>query len=117
MTNLDVQVELVEKLLVSFLRAEAGKFGFSRVIVGVSGGIDSAVSAALCARAFGPENVLGVMMPYRTSHPDSEGHARLLVEDLGSTNGTYLNRQRVTVPVVAHAGDRLQVGSIVMEFR
>ncbi len=45
------------------------------------------------------------------------GESGLLVEDLGSTNGTYLNRQRVTVPVVAHAGDRLQVGSIVMEFR
>lgn len=45
------------------------------------------------------------------------GESGLLVEDLGSTNGTYLNRTRVTVPVVAHAGDRLQVGSIVMEFR
>lgn len=76
MNRLDIQVELVEKLLVSFLRAEAGKFGFSRAVLGLSGGVDSAVSAALAARAFGPENVLAVMMPYRTSNPDSEADAR-----------------------------------------
>lgn len=55
----------------------------------------------------------------------SQLHARILrsddgsivVEDLGSTNGTYLNRQRVTAPVMAAIGDRLQIGSVVMEFR
>ncbi|MEM7518221.1 MAG: NAD(+) synthetase, partial [Planctomycetota bacterium] len=67
--RLDIQPELVETILVRFLQAEAGKFGFERVVLGLSGGIDSAVSAALCARAFGPENVLCVMMPYKTSNP------------------------------------------------
>ncbi|MDH3681601.1 MAG: FHA domain-containing protein [Acidimicrobiia bacterium] len=54
----------------------------------------------------------------------SQLHARvstseqgIVVEDLGSTNGTYLNRQRVTSPVVASSGDRLQLGGIVMELR
>lgn len=54
----------------------------------------------------------------------SQLHARLfdsesglVVEDLGSTNGTYLNRQRVTAPVVVGPGDRIQVGSIVMELQ
>lgn len=83
MTQLDIQVELVSDLLVRFLRAEAGKFGFDKAVLGLSGGIDSAVSAALAARAFGPENVMCVMMPYRTSNPDSEADARIVAEALG----------------------------------
>jgi len=80
---LDLNVELVEQLLVRFLRIEARKFGFQRAILGLSGGIDSAVSAALAARAYGPEQVLGVMMPYRTSSPASEGDARTVATALG----------------------------------
>ncbi|MHC4263438.1 MAG: NAD+ synthase [Planctomycetota bacterium] len=80
---LDVQVELVDALLQRFLREELNAAGFERAVIGLSGGIDSAVSAALAVQALGPENVLCVLMPYRTSNPDSEGHARLLVEHLG----------------------------------
>ena len=80
---LDVQVELVEDLLLRFLRNEAGKFGFSRAVIGLSGGIDSSVSAALAARAFGAGDVLAVMMPYRTSDPASEADARRVAESLG----------------------------------
>lgn len=80
---LDVQVELVQQLLVDFLREEIGRAGFSRVLLGLSGGIDSAVVAALCAEAFGPKNVLAISMPYRTSNPDSAAHARLVAEAYG----------------------------------
>ena len=52
MSELDVDPELVADLLTRFLRAEAGKFGFSKMVLGLSGGIDSAVAAALAARAF-----------------------------------------------------------------
>jgi NAD+ synthase len=83
MSTLDIQPALVEHLLVRFLRSEAGKFGFSRAVLGVSGGVDSAVSAALCARAFGPQNVTGVRMPYRTSDPASESDALAVVAALG----------------------------------
>ncbi len=83
MSTLDVQPELVTDLLVRFLREEVGQAGFERAVVGLSGGIDSALSAALCARAFGPQSVLCVLLPYRTSHPDSEAHARLVAERLG----------------------------------
>lgn len=83
MNRLDIQPELVEDVLVRFLRAEAGKFGFSRAVLGLSGGIDSAVSCALAARAFGPENVLAVMMPYRTSAASSEADARRVAEVTG----------------------------------
>ena len=83
MNRLDIQPQLVEDILVRFLRAEAGKFGFTRALLGLSGGVDSAVSCALAARAFGPKNVLAVMMPYKTSNPDSEGDARQVVTALG----------------------------------
>ena len=82
MSALDIQPRLVEELLVRFLRSEAGKFGFSRAVLGLSGGVDSAVSAALSARAFGPENVTGVLMPYRTSSPSSEADARAVAAQL-----------------------------------
>jgi len=84
-TGLDIQVELTEALLVRFLRREAGKFGFSRAIVGVSGGVDSAVTAALAARAFGPKDVLAVNMPYRTSDPASAADAEAVAQALGVT--------------------------------
>ncbi len=88
MSELDVQPELVTELLVSFLREEVGAAGMSRVVVGLSGGVDSAVTAALCAHAFAPEGVLCVLMPYRTSNPDSETHGRLVARSLGVESRT-----------------------------
>lgn len=65
------QVELAERVLTAFLREETQKVGFQRAVLGLSGGIDSALVVELAARAIGPEQVLAVAMPYRTSHPDS----------------------------------------------
>lgn len=65
-----------------FLREEAGKVGFKKVVLGLSGGIDSALVAFLAAKAFGPENVLGIMMPYKTSSKESVEHAKLVIEKL-----------------------------------
>lgn len=79
---LDIDPAFTTEVLVRFLREELASAGFSRALVGLSGGIDSAVSLALAARAFGPDEVLGVMMPYRTSNPDSEAHARLVARVL-----------------------------------
>jgi NAD+ synthase len=74
---------VVEKLLTRFLAQEIGKVGVSRAVLGLSGGIDSAVSAALAARALGPGNVLGVFLPYRSSSPESEADARAVASSLG----------------------------------
>lgn len=81
--KLDLDLNLVEDILVNFLKEEANKVGFSKVVLGLSGGIDSALVAYLAAKAFGPENVLGILMPYKTSSKESVEHAKLVVEDLG----------------------------------
>ena len=81
--ELHLNYELVESILIAFIRNEIRKFGFSSVVLGLSGGIDSAVVCELAARALGPEHVLGLMMPYRTSSDESLDHARLMVERLG----------------------------------
>jgi len=65
------------------LRREVERTGFTRVILGLSGGLNSALTAHLAARAFGPGNVIALAMPYRTSNPDSLAHARLVAGQLG----------------------------------
>ncbi|HEX6492044.1 MAG TPA: NAD+ synthase, partial [Candidatus Dormibacteraeota bacterium] len=59
------------------------KVGFERVVLGLSGGVDSALVAALAARALGPERVIPVIMPYRSSSPESEIDARTVATALG----------------------------------
>ncbi len=54
-------------VIVGFIRSQMEQAGFERLVIGLSGGVDSAAVAYLCARAIGPENVLAIRMPYRTS--------------------------------------------------
>lgn len=82
---LDIDLELVERTLVEFIQEEVRRRrGFERVVVGVSGGVDSAVSLFLACRALGPENVYGFRLPYRTSSPESLEHAHLALEATGA---------------------------------
>jgi NAD+ synthase len=80
---LAIDTELVERILVGFIREEVRKVGFERVVLGLSGGVDSALSAALAQRALGAENVVPIIMPYRTSSPESEADARAVADSLG----------------------------------
>jgi NAD+ synthase (glutamine-hydrolysing) len=79
---LDIDPGLVETWLVHFIREEMDRRGFTKAVVGLSGGVDSAVTATLAVRALGAENVVGVRMPYRTSSPDSLAHAQLVIDAL-----------------------------------
>jgi len=81
--ELEIDPALARRLLTNFLRAEIHRHGFTRAAVALSGGVDSAVACYLVAEALGPENVLAVRMPYRTSSPDSLSHAQLVVEATG----------------------------------
>ena len=79
-----IDPELTRKWLVSFLKDEVvRRRGFMKGLVGLSGGVDSALTAFLAAEALGKENVIGVRMPYRTSSPESLEHAQLVIDQLG----------------------------------
>ncbi len=82
---LSIDSAVVREVLVGFVRNEVRKVGFERVVVGLSGGVDSALSAAIACQALGPENVMAVLMPYRTSSSASEADARVVCAHLGLT--------------------------------
>lgn len=80
--SLKINPVFVERILTGFIREELAKFGFRKAVLGLSGGLDSTVCAALAARAVGPRNVLGLIMPYGNSFPaevrDAENVGRVL---------------------------------------
>lgn len=81
---LALNAPLVAEWLVRFLRDEVvRRRKIERAVLGLSGGVDSAVVAYLCARAFGPENTFAFRMPYKISSQSSLDHAQLVVDDLG----------------------------------
>jgi len=79
---LEIDPAMTEAWLVHFIREEMVRRGFASAVVGISGGVDSAVTAYLAARALGPENVYGIRMPYRTSSADSLEHGQLVIDAL-----------------------------------
>ncbi|HEY9505774.1 MAG TPA: NAD+ synthase [Gemmatimonadales bacterium] len=81
---LEIDSELTRRWLVEFLRDEVQRRrGFEKVVIGLSGGVDSSLVAYLAAEALGAANVIGVRMPYRTSSPESLEHAQLVIDRLG----------------------------------
>jgi len=80
---LAIDAALLEDWLVRFLREELAQRGFAKGIVGVSGGVDSAVTLTLAARALGTGNVIAVSMPHATSSAASRTHAALVAESVG----------------------------------
>ena len=81
--DLAINPELVEEILVRFLRNEITRTGFRRAVFGLSGGIDSSVVAYLAAKALGPENVLAVTMPYATSSDETRTDSQTILDELG----------------------------------
>lgn len=76
------ELEDIQAALVTGIRDYVHKSGFSKVLLGLSGGIDSALACTLACRALGPENVLGVALPSAVSPPESITDARQLAENL-----------------------------------
>jgi NAD+ synthase len=71
------------EVIVGFIRSQMAQTGFTRLVVGLSGGVDSATVAFLAARAIDPDNLLAVRMPYRASSDASETDALRVVQALG----------------------------------
>lgn len=89
--TLEINTELARRVLTQFIHSEITRAGFQRAVIGVSGGVDSALACYLTAEALGPENVLALRMPYRTSAPESLEHAALVIEATGV--------QEITIPI------------------
>ena len=86
---LRIDAELVRCWLVEFLRDEVRRRrGFQDVVLALSGGVDSSLTAFLCAEAFGPEHVFAIRLPYRTSSKESLEHAQLVIDQLGLRSAT-----------------------------
>ena len=81
--ELAIDTDVARRIIIEFIRAQLRQAGFERALLGLSGGIDSALVAHLVAEAIGPERLLCVLMPYRTSSPESRSDAEAVVERLG----------------------------------
>lgn len=83
MAGLAANTDLLRRILTGFVRDEVHKVGVRKAVLGLSGGIDSALVVFIAAEALGAENVHAVCMPYKSSNPESEAHARLVADACG----------------------------------
>jgi NAD+ synthase len=118
MSDLEIDAGKITEILCGFIASEIRKVGFERVVLGLSGGVDSATSAYLGARALGPENVVGVLMPYRTSRPESREDAMRVVEALGIGH-TEIDITPMVDPCITSepAIDRVRRGNVMARAR
>jgi NAD+ synthase len=93
--DLTINTDTARKILSGFIRSEITRAGFTKAVVNLSGGLDSSLTCYLSADALGPKNVLALMLPYKSSAPDSSEHARLVIDALGV--------QSITIPITAMA--------------
>lgn len=100
---LKINPVFVEKVLTGFVRDELAKFGFRKAVLGLSGGLDSTVCAALAARAVGPRNVLGLIMPYGDSFPAEVHDAEKVGRALGIRTRTIDIAPQVDAYFAAHS--------------
>jgi NAD+ synthase len=81
--ELAIDTDVARQVIGGFIRGQLAQAGFERLVLALSGGIDSALVAYLAAEAIGAERLLTILMPYRTSSPSSRGDAEAIVAELG----------------------------------
>lgn len=116
--NLSINAALTRQILTGFIRSEITRVGYQRAVIGLSGGIDSALSCYLAAEALGPENVLAIRLPYHTSSQASLDDAQAVIDALGV--------QSLTIPITEMADplmarepemSRMRKGNIMARMR
>jgi NAD+ synthase len=86
--KLIINTDLATQILTGFIKSELNRVGFTKAVLGLSGGIDSALSCYLAAKALGPENVLAIRMPYKNSSEDSLSDAQKVIDSTGVQSKT-----------------------------
>src|SRR5512136_1471657 len=81
--DLTINTDTARQILIGFIQSEISRAGFSRAVVNLSGGLDSALSCFLAAEALGAGNILALRLPYKSSTPESSDHAQLVIDALG----------------------------------
>lgn len=114
---LQINATLARKMIVDFIRVELTRVGFTRGVLGLSGGIDSALVAFLAAEALGKENVLGVLMPYRTSNPSSRADAETVAAQLGIATRVIEITPMVDPYLARYAQDDRRRGNVMARTR
>lgn len=118
MTDLTINTSLARQILTGFIKSEITRVGYARAVINLSGGLDSALSCALAAEALGPENVLALCLPYRTSNPDSLKHAQLVIDQFKVQTETFEITDMVD-PLIARDPDmsKTRKGNIMARAR
>jgi len=113
-----MNLKFAREILVRFIKDEVAAAGYTNAVVGLSGGVDSSIVAALAAQALGPKNVLAMMLPHKQSSPASLEDARLLVEMLKVRHETFDITPMVD-GFVAAAGkvDNVRLGNVMARAR
>lgn len=107
-----INAAFVEKVLVAFIRDEFGRCGCAKAVLGLSGGLDSAVTAALAVRALGPAHVLGLIMPYGQACPVDVRDAAAVARKLGLRTKTIDIAPQIDIYFAAHpTASRVQRGN------
>jgi NAD+ synthase len=116
--DLTINTDTARQVLTGFILSEITRAGFSHAVVNLSGGLDSTLTCYLAAQALGPQNVMALCLPYKTSTPESLNHAQLVVEILGV--------QSLTIPITEMADplierfsdmNRIRQGNIMARLR
>jgi len=87
-TDLTINTEVARQILTGFIRSEVTRVGYSRAVINLSGGLDSALACVLAVEALGRENVIALRLPYRTSSPDSLTHAQMVIDKFNISSET-----------------------------
>lgn len=87
--DLSINTDLATRILTGFVHSEITRMDYKHAVINLSGGIDSALSCYLAAKALGPENVLAIRLPYRTSSQESLDHAQLVIDATGVQSITF----------------------------
>ena len=103
--DLNINPDLARRILTGFIKSELNRMGFTRAVINLSGGIDSALSCYLAAEALGPENVLAIRLPYKSSSADSLEHAQMVIDALGvQANMVHIASEFICKVAPAHTG-------------